>query len=147
MDDRSRTDASEPHPEYFPRQVNNADTGLCEGTHARYVCTTNVVQEAMGLRSARGALIAALEAGDLQHEARDTLSEKNLLAVGEVSEADVIALLRRTRGDQYSSSGHDWDPATTVHVFRPDVDDERWYIKAYFLDPTGSSAVFISVHK
>ena len=97
--------------------------------------------------SGGGALVAALEAGDLQHEARDTLSEKNLLAVGKVSEADVIALLRRTRGDQYSSSGHDRDPDTTVHVFKPAVDEEQWYIKVYFLDPTDGSAMFISVHK
>jgi hypothetical protein len=101
----------------------------------------------MGLKSARKALIAALEAGNFQHEQRDTLSEKNLLAVGEVTEAEVIGLLRRTRGDQYSSSGHDWDRDTTVHVFKPEVDDERWYIKAYFLNPTDHSAIFVSVHK
>ena len=101
----------------------------------------------MGLKSARKALIAALEAGDFQHEKRDALSENNLLAVGEVTETEVVGLLRKTRGEQYSSSGHDWDPDTTVHVFKPEVDGERWYIKAYFLDPADESAMFISVHK
>jgi hypothetical protein len=101
----------------------------------------------MGLSDARKALIPALEAGDFQHEARDVIGEKNLLAAGDVTEAEVIRLLRRTRGDQYSSSAHDWDPKTTVHVFRPEVDGERWYIKAYLLDPSEQSATFISVHK
>jgi hypothetical protein len=32
-------------------------------------------------------------------------------------------------------------------VFRPEVDGERWYIKAYFLDQADKSAMFISVHK
>lgn len=91
--------------------------------------------------------MAALESGDFQHERRDTLSEKNLLAVGDVTETEVVKLLRRTRGDQYSSSGHDWDPGTTVHLFKPEVDGQRWYIKAYFLDPAEKSAMFISVHK
>lgn len=106
-----------------------------------------MVQYTVGLNSARKALIAALEAGDFQHEGRDTLSEKNLLAVGDMTETEVVRLLRRTRGDQYSSSCHDWDSETTVHVFRPEVDGERWYIKAYFLDPADKSAMFISVHK
>lgn len=101
----------------------------------------------MGFNDARKALIKALEAGDYQHELRDTLSEKNLLAVGEVSEADVIRMLRRARGDQHSSAPHDWDPETTVHVFRPDVGGETWYVKAYFLDPPAGFAVIISVHK
>ena len=101
----------------------------------------------MGLNDARKALIKALEDGDFRHEPRDILSEKNLLAMGEVTENDVIHMLRRTRGDQYSSSPHDWDAETVVHVFRPEVHREKWYVKAYFLDPPGGSAMFISVHK
>ncbi len=117
------------------------------GAHNRCRRTTKVVQYCMGLRSARKALIAALEAGDFQHEKRDALSEKNLLAVGDVTETEVVGLLRKTRGDQYSSSPHDWDAATTVHVFKPVLDGEQWYIKAYFLDPSDESAMFVSVHK
>lgn len=101
----------------------------------------------MGLKGARRALIHALESGDVQHEVRDVRSEKNLLATCEVTETDVVQMLRRTRGDQYWSSPHDWDPDTTVHVFKPDMAGERWYIKAYFIDPPDGSAVFISVHK
>ena len=78
---------------------------------------------AIGLNDARRALIKALEDGDFQHDPRDALSEKNLLAIGEVTETDVIHVLRRTRGDQYSSSPHDWDRLLN------------------------QSAVFVSIHK
>ncbi|MDX1495045.1 MAG: hypothetical protein R3253_13335, partial [Longimicrobiales bacterium] len=66
---------------------------------------------------------------------------------GEVSESDVIRLLRRTRGGQYSVVPHHWDPATPVHVFRPEVEGVRWYIKAYFVEQKGARAVFMSVHR
>ena len=101
----------------------------------------------MGLESARQALVRALKDGDYQHEARDVLSEKNLLAVGIVSEGEVVVLLQRTRGDQYSTSPHDADQTVDVHVFRPEVKGQRWYIKAYFLDGPEGTATFISVHK
>jgi hypothetical protein len=101
----------------------------------------------MGFSAAKKALITALEAGSFQHEARGTISEKNLLAIGEVTETEVIRMLRRTRGAQYSRSGHHWDPGTTVHLFRPGIGGARWYIKAYFIDPNDQSAMFISVHK
>lgn len=100
----------------------------------------------MGLKDARRALIAALRSGDFQHEARHVISEKNLLAVGDISEDDVIHLLQRTRGRQYSTGPHDWDPTTTVHVFQPRVGGVGWYIKAYFLTEEIGRAVFISVH-
>jgi hypothetical protein len=101
----------------------------------------------MGFRAARTALIRALLAGDYQHEAREALAEKNLLAVGDVTAAEVIAFLRSTRGSQYSSASHDWDRDTIVHVFWPVVSGQRWYVKAYFLAEADGTAVFISVHR
>lgn len=100
----------------------------------------------MGFKNARKTLIEALEEGDYRHEPRAVLSEKNLLAIGEVTEEEVIGILRRTRGYQYSSSPHAWDAEVTVHVFRPVVHGQRWYVKAYFLGSPNASAVFISVH-
>ena len=52
----------------------------------------------MGFRDARSALIDALETGNFQHEARDVLSEKNLLAVGDVDIEFVVKLLKKTGG-------------------------------------------------
>lgn len=48
----------------------------------------------MGFNDARKALIKALEGRNYQHDPRDVLSEKNLLAIGEVTEADVVQVLR-----------------------------------------------------
>ncbi len=101
----------------------------------------------MGFRQAKAALIKALESGDFEHEQRDVLGEKNLLAIGDVDEDFVIGLLHRARGDQYSESPHDWDDQVTVHVFKPLLGRERWYVKAYFLESSPGRAVFISVHK
>lgn len=101
----------------------------------------------MGFCEARAALIRALLAGAYQHEARDALSEKNLLAVGDITADEVVAILRRARGHQYSRAPHDWDQKTVVHVFRPIVSGEKWYVKAYFLAGAERTAVFISVHR
>jgi len=101
----------------------------------------------MSFTAAKRALLAALEAGDIQHEAREVLSEKNLLAVGDVSVEEVIAVVRRARGHDYSTSPHHWNADTEVHLFRPIVDGTSWYVKAYFLEEPAGTAVFISVHR
>jgi hypothetical protein len=46
----------------------------------------------MGFSSAKRALLTALEAGNIQHEARDVLSEKNLLAVGDEGTAVFVSI-------------------------------------------------------
>lgn len=99
----------------------------------------------MGFRNAKALLILALESGDFGHEPREVQEEKNLLAIGEVTPEFVIGLLRKTRGQDYSSSPHDAHASVEVHVFKPVVDEGRWYVKAYF--SPGDSAVFISVHE
>ncbi|HEX8393927.1 MAG TPA: hypothetical protein VF665_16410 [Longimicrobium sp.] len=98
----------------------------------------------MGLKDVRVLLVDALESGRYQHQARQVMSQKNLLATDDVSAAEVVALLHRCRGDQYTTSPLHFDPATTCHIFQPCVRGERWYIKAYFLS---LDAVFISVHR
>jgi len=102
----------------------------------------------VGFTAARAELIACLRAQRVQHEPRDVSTEKNLLAVGEVTIDFVIAQLRRCRGGQYRSSAHHRAPSIEVHEFFPGRGDRssalgRWYIKAYFLE----GAVFISVHE
>lgn len=98
----------------------------------------------MSFGEARHRLIEALRDGRYEHEARDALAEKNLLAVGGVTADDVILMLRRCRGDQFRESPHHFDRTVTVLEFRPLLDEDRWYVKAYFL---AESAVFVSVHR
>jgi hypothetical protein len=101
----------------------------------------------MGFSSAKRALLPALATGNVQHEARAVLAEKNLLAVGDVSLDEVAAIVRRSRGGDYSTAPHHWDADTEVHVFRPTVQGTRWYVKVYFLEEPEGTAVFISVHR
>jgi hypothetical protein len=100
----------------------------------------------MGLREAKAALVAALRAGAYEHEVREAQSEKNLLAVGDVSADEVIQVVSRARGADYSESPHHWDASVAVHLFQPHVGGRRWYVKAYFLEQPDRVAVFISVH-
>jgi hypothetical protein len=100
----------------------------------------------MGLLGARRALIDCLRGGRYEHEVREVLAEKNLLAIGEMDVEFVVRLLQRTRGPDYRAVPHVWDADTTVHVFRPFVGGRRWYVKAYFIHDPDPHAVFISVH-
>jgi len=93
--------------------------------------------------------VAALHEGNFEHEAREALAEKNLLAVGDVDANDVAELVLRTRAEDYRESPHHWDQSVAVHTFMPTARDERWYIKVYFVEADGDDrkAMFISVHR
>jgi hypothetical protein len=98
----------------------------------------------MGLRDVRCLLIDALESGRVQHEYRPDMESKNLLAVGEVSPEFVVRLLQRCQGREYKATPYHFDQHVLCHEFKPCLDGECWYVKAYFLS---GDAVFISVHQ
>lgn len=93
----------------------------------------------MGFKKAKSEVIECLKNGCVSHEARKNIDVKNLLATGEVTIDEVIAIILRARGGDYSYSPHDFNNAITVHLIKT----KRWYIKWYLLEP---DAVFISVH-
>jgi hypothetical protein len=99
----------------------------------------------MSFEAYRDLLIEKLQSGEYAHEPRDVMEEKNLLAVGVVSAAEVVRLVRRCTRQQYRQSAHHRAPRITVHIFQPvDAGAQPWYIKVYFLK---SGATFISVHR
>lgn len=98
----------------------------------------------MGFKEIRDAAIKALQEGRVQAEERADMTEKNLLKTGEVSAEEVIKMLKQTRGNQHEVSPHHVVPDIEVHVCKPKVDNEFWYIKFYFIEP---DCTFISVHK
>lgn len=100
----------------------------------------------MGLTDARNMLVKALNTGNYEHELREVLDEKNLLAIGEVDAAFVVKLLHRAKGADYRASPHHWEAEVTVHTFTPRHEGRRWYVKAYFVDGEAGRAVFVSVH-
>ena len=103
----------------------------------------------MGFSEAKRAVVAALRRGNFEHDAREALAEKNLLAVGDVDASDVAELVLKTRSEDYGESPHHWDQSVVVHTFMPTVRKERWYIKGYFVGTDGDDrkAMFISVHR
>jgi hypothetical protein len=98
----------------------------------------------MSFKHVRDLLIDALESGRYQHENRKDMESKNLLAVGDVAPEFVARLLRRCPGGRYKATPHHWDASVLCHEFKPEMDGERWYVKAYFLS---ADAVFIGVHR
>jgi hypothetical protein len=98
----------------------------------------------VGLTDAKRLFIQAIKEGRVESEFRDAQKEKNLLAIGDITLDQVADLISRCKGQEYSSSPHDFDPSTEVHVFKPMKDKQRWYIKGYLLS---EKAVFISVHR
>lgn len=94
----------------------------------------------LGFTAAKRKLLAALESGDYQHEVRDAVDVKNVLATGQVTAAALAAIVKRSNGLEHSTSPHHGDASITVHVLKTG----GWYIKFYFFDP---STFFISVHQ
>lgn len=90
--------------------------------------------------------IAALLDGRFEHEPRPLASGKNLLASGQISPQEVVALLRRCRAHQHEVRPHHHVAEQAIDIFKPVVDGERWYIKSYLIEADGEIAVFISVH-
>ena len=94
----------------------------------------------MGFAEAKKEVLKALSTGAYQHEARNDIDVKNLLATGQVSAEFVGGLIRKCNGNDHRMSPHDMMRSITVHVLKKD----GWYVKFYFLAP---DAWFISVHQ
>ncbi len=85
-------------------------------------------------------MIAALQSGTYQHEARNQIDTKNLLHTGQVSSGDLCEVLKKCGGQDHRISPHHVCPNLDVHIIKHD----GWSIKFYFLDP---DTVFSSVHQ
>lgn len=97
----------------------------------------------MGFKDVKNKVISCLNTGNILHEERGEIDIKNLLAIGAVSISEVAQIIKRARGDSYSSSPHHFDATIDVHVLKTEFAGLQWYIKWYFADP---DSVFISVH-
>ncbi len=84
---------------------------------------------AMGFKAVKKQVIDCLNKGLISHEMRNDIDIKNLLAIGEVTLEQVVDVLRRARGDNYSTSPHHLDRSIDVHIIKSLYAGERWYIK------------------
>ncbi len=97
----------------------------------------------MGFDEIKKKVVSCVEQGKTQSTLRSDKNEKNLFLTGDKTKEDVVSMLKKTKGTQYSSIPHDTVPNVEVHIFKPLLGDEEWYIKFYFIDP---NCIFISVH-
>lgn len=88
-------------------------------------------------------LIAALRDGRFQASIR---GDRNQLASGQLTPAEVIALLRKCDRADYEAAPLRDDPTVDVHIFKPTVRRVKWYIKAYFIEDDEQVAIVLSVH-
>jgi hypothetical protein len=97
-----------------------------------------------GYSSVKKCVLKCLKEDKFQHEQRDNIDVKNLLATGEISKDDVISLIKSSNGTCHSKSPHHVKSSFIVHVIK----NKGWYIKFYFLevDDDENLSVFISVH-
>ncbi len=93
-----------------------------------------------GFKEARRGAILALEQGNYQHEARDSIDVKNKLATGDVTPDFVADIIKRSRGNEHTCSPHHSVKGIDVHV----IFSKGWYVKFYFIHP---DTFFISVHQ
>lgn len=98
----------------------------------------------MGFQDVRSLVIEALQSGQFQHEDREDQQEKNLLSAQKVPVNFVVRLLMRCSGEQYETRIHHSDTSLLCHIFKPEMQGDRWYIKVFF---RRSVVVFISVHR
>lgn len=98
----------------------------------------------IGFSEARRRVLQCLESRNFQHEQRNNIDEKNLLATGDIDEDSIAKCIRRSTGKDHTSSAHHYDSQTEVHIIKK----EGWYIKFYFAEiQTDDFTVFISVHR
>jgi hypothetical protein len=90
-----------------------------QGTLRRFVA---------GFTDVKRPLLACLDAGAFRSEMRDAMSEKNLLATGAVTAAQVRRIVGQCTGLQYRvrpmTEAHD----TLMHELMPVVDGTQWFI-------------------
>lgn len=100
----------------------------------------------MGFREVKRQAIDCLKNGYVQHETtRAKIDVKNLLAMGEISVAEVTELIRQTKGFQYESGGAvHGHRELEMHIMKPVKGGQCWYLKFYFIEP---NIIFMSVHQ
>ena len=111
------------------------------GVSMPYIVRRISYKTAVGFKEAKQRVIVALLAGTYQHEIdRSSIDTKNLLLTGQVTAAEICEVVKRSQGQNHSSSPHHHVPGVEVHVIARD----GWYVKFYFVDP---DTIFISVHQ
>lgn len=88
----------------------------------------------MGFKDAKRIFISAIEADRVQHEYR-TAWDKNWLADKRLSIEEAVSIVSQARGqDTQHPTPHHFIPGVEVWVFKPIYNNERWYVKGYWIE-------------
>lgn len=97
----------------------------------------------MGFKEQKKLVIQSLSDGNYVHESRTNIDTKNLLLTGEVTEEELIKVLKKSKGTDFECSPHHTAKGIEVNIIKVTQSGIRWYIKWYIIEP---DLVFISVH-
>ena len=89
-------------------------------------------------------MLDCLREGRVLHEERSYQEAKNLLASGQLSEEEAIAILNVVRAAQAKASIHHYDAKQKIWIMQVKVATVSWYIKAYLREE--NRVVFLSFH-
>lgn len=97
----------------------------------------------LGFKEARRRVCEALkDPKSYVHDPRIDQAKKNLLASGQVTPEEVLAVLIAAKGQDHTEEPHHEADLGNIHVVTCQHQGVEWYIKWYFIDETH----FISVH-
>jgi len=94
----------------------------------------------MGFNEIKQKVIKCIQMNLVQHETRT--NSKNLYASGELSDEDVIDILKSCRGDCYEKQRHHFLDVD-IHIMKPKGRYDGLYVKFYLIEP---DVWFVSVH-
>lgn len=98
----------------------------------------------MGFKNEKKEILKRLDSGDYQHETRAEIDKKNYLQTGQITLENVMKIINKASGVNYSTSPHHVVNGVNVHVLKKiNFENKDWYIKWYYLEP---DLFFISVH-
>jgi hypothetical protein len=100
----------------------------------------------LGLKKAKEAIVNRLSSHgpSIFHETDRLggIDDKNFLATGDITLVEVIELINKTKGHEFSESEHHHIKGVMIYEFKSN--GGQWYIKCYLIEP---DVWFISVHR
>jgi hypothetical protein len=138
--------ADESRTEDWSRSRGPAGSNGLPGHLQAYTSQGTLWRHGVGFTDVKRRAIACLDAGAFAFEIRERMSEKNLLATGEVTVAHVRSMISRCTGLQYTCLPMTEDAGTLKHELRPLIGGRQWFIRFYFVPGSDDLVMFISVH-
>ena len=98
----------------------------------------------MGFDDIKHKVIEAILNGFVDHEDRKDFEKKNMYAMDQITDAEIIFVIKTSKGHDYCCEPHETKHGINVHIIkRKGGRYDGLYIKFYFVEP---GVWFISAH-